>query len=103
MKEDQVIHVVVDHLGDNDAHRSKAKGSGTDWWVFILFGILRWVSLSRWFEEQQTEAGVKRVKDWAAAKSSRLEESDIFISGNADEVFNILKLYCTHLWPNIRF
>ena len=47
--------------------------------------------LPRWFEQQQTEAGVKRVKDWAAAKSSRLEDSDIFISGNADEVFNIFK------------
>ena len=40
----------------------------------------------RWFEQQQTAAGVKRVKDWAAAKISRLEDSDIFISGNADEV-----------------
>ena len=41
---------------------------------FHPFGILRWVSLPRWFEEQQTEAGVKRVKDWAAAKSFRLED-----------------------------
>ena len=30
---------------------------------------------------------MKRVKDWAEAKTSRLEDSDIFISGNADEVF----------------
>ena len=49
-----------------------------------------WPLLPRWFEEQQTAAGVKRVKDWAAAKSSPLEDSDIFISGNADEVFKCL-------------
>ena len=34
LKEDQVIHVVVDHLGDNEDHRSNAEGSGTDWWAF---------------------------------------------------------------------
>ena len=27
LKEDQVIHVVVDHLGDNEDHRSNAEGS----------------------------------------------------------------------------
>ena len=88
LKEDQVIHVVVDHLGDNEAHRSKAEGSGTDW--FVSTCIERWPLLPRWFEAQQTAAGVKRVKDWAAAKTSRLEDSDIFISGNADEVFKCL-------------
>ena len=88
LKEDQVIHVVVDHLGDNEAHRSEAEGSGTDWLVSTC--IERWPLLPRWFEEQQTAAGVKRVKDWAAAKASRLEDSDIFISGNADEVFKCL-------------
>ena len=31
LREDQVIHVVVDQLGDNEDHRSKAAGSGTDW------------------------------------------------------------------------
>ena len=43
LKEDQVIHVVVDHLGDNEDHRSNAEGSGTDWWVFneSFFDILR--------------------------------------------------------------
>ena len=45
----------------------------------------------RWFEQQQTESGVKRVRDWAAAKNSRLDDSDIFISGNADEVFDTFK------------
>ena len=59
-----------------------------------LVHIERWLLLPRWFEQQQTEAGVKRVKDWAAAKSSRLEDSDIFISGNADEVFNNFKATC---------
>ena len=38
LREDQVIHVVVDQLGDDEVHRSKAEGSGTDWWVFLLFG-----------------------------------------------------------------
>ena len=37
LREDQVIHVVVDQLGDNEVHRSKAEGSGTDWSVFLLF------------------------------------------------------------------
>ena len=44
LKEDQVIHVVVDQLGDNEDHRSKAAGSGTDWWVFIIQGNLTWFS-----------------------------------------------------------
>ena len=57
---------------------------------FLLFYIERSILLLRWFEHQQTEAGVKRVKDWAAAKNSRLDDSDIFISGNADEVFKNL-------------
>ena len=57
-------------------------------------------SLCRWFEEQQTKAGVQRVKDWAAAKRSRLDDSDIFISGNADEVLNIYKLP-THFWSYV--
>ena len=34
LKEDQVIHVVVDHLGDYQDHRSKAAGNGINWWVF---------------------------------------------------------------------
>ena len=88
LKEDQVIHVVVDQLADNEAHRGKSE-TATDWWVFILPKVC--FSLFRWFEEQQTKAGVQRVKDWAAAKISRLDDSDIFISGNADEVLNIYK------------
>ena len=48
----------------------------------------------RWFEQQQTAAGVKRVKDWAGAKISRLEDSDIFISGNADEVESSILTSC---------
>ena len=35
LKEDQVIHVVVDQLADNEAHRGKSE-TATDWWVFIL-------------------------------------------------------------------
>ena len=91
LKEEQVIHVVVDQLGDNETHRSKAAEGGTDWWVFILLTLSGGFLLSRWFEQQQTLAGVKRVKDWAAAKKNGLEDSDIFISGNADEVKNISK------------
>ena len=38
LKEDQVIHVVVDQLGDNEAHRGKSE-TATDWWVFILLTL----------------------------------------------------------------
>ena len=30
LREDQVIHVVVDHLGDNVVHKNKAK-DGVEW------------------------------------------------------------------------
>ena len=34
LQEDQVIHVVVDHLGDDVVHRSKAK-AGVEWLVLF--------------------------------------------------------------------
>ena len=41
---------------------------------------------NRWFESEQTSAGLARVRSWAAALSSRLKDSDVFIHGNTDEV-----------------
>ena len=80
LKADQVIHVVVDQLGDNEAHRSKAEGSGTDWWVFFLFGhsdvscftFAGGLSSSRpRLESRGLKTGqLQRVLDWRTPTSS---------------------------------
>ena len=61
--------MVVDQLGDDMSHQSKAK-KGIDWW----------------YELEQTETGLGRVKSWAEGLSSRLSDEDIFIHSNTDEV-----------------
>ena len=44
--------------------------------------------LVRWFEAQQTSAGVSRARSWASTVPGRLGPGDLFISANADEVLS---------------
>ena len=68
---DLVVHVIVDHLGDET--------DGKSFW---------------WFEDSETSAGVDRARAWAAVLQSenpgtgRLSPDDLFISANTDEVMS---------------
>ena len=65
--------MVVDQLGDDMSHQSKAAKNGVDWW----------------YERQQSATGLGRVKSWAEGLPSRLADEDIFIHSNTDEVTTI--------------
>ena len=73
-----VVHVIVDHLGDEK--------EGKSFW---------------WFEDSETSAGVARARAWAAIPqpefgspgTGRLGPDDLFISANTDEVMSREALY----------
>ena len=68
-----VVHVIVDHLGDD------LDKNGKTYW---------------WFEDSETSAGVARARAWAAVHqpgnpgTGRLGPDDLFISANTDEVMS---------------
>ena len=40
----------------------------------------------RWYEREQENAGLERVKNWASSLNSRLSDTDVIIHGHTDEV-----------------
>ena len=70
-----VVHVIVNHLGDD------LNKDGKTFW---------------WFEDSETSAGVARARAWAAVHqpeygspgTGRLGPDDLFISANTDEVMS---------------
>ena len=95
LKEDQVIHVVVDQLADNEAHRGKSE-TATDWWVFILpkvvfhfAGGLR-SSRPRLVSRGSKTGLLQRDLDWTTL---------IFSSVAMQTRFSISVKLPTHIWP----